>query len=149
MYTTVCDLGQSGSKGSCSGTRAALKWGTYTVSTGYTNVNTGQSNTANLVANYGNYKDSDGTVGVPAAQACADLVSGGKSDWYLPAKAELHVLSVNRAALGNTFLSGAYYWPSTEYASNYTWIEKASDGTQTNAAKYVLYSVRCVRKKSL
>jgi len=58
-----------------------------------------------------------------AAKVCLDLVSGGQSDWYLPAFDELNLLWQNRFNVGMTLstIGGAtllanwnYYWCSTE-----------------------------------
>jgi hypothetical protein len=57
-----------------------------------------------------------------AAKLCLDLVSGGQSDWYLPATDELSLLWDNRFNVNKTLstISGAttvsdfFYWSSTE-----------------------------------
>jgi uncharacterized protein (TIGR02145 family) len=54
-----------------------------------------------------------------AAQACADLVLNGYSDWFLPSWNELEQLDNNRTAIGG--FQNAYYWSSSEYNSNGAW----------------------------
>jgi hypothetical protein len=61
-----------------------------------------------------------------AAKLCLDLVSGGQSDWYLPAIDEINLLWSNRFNVNKTLItiSGAIelvisggYWSSTEYSA--------------------------------
>jgi hypothetical protein len=60
-----------------------LTWGAYAVTVGTSSVINGPTNTSTLAA-----------LGPPynAAIFCQDLVTGGYSDWYLPAQNELEVL---------------------------------------------------------
>ena len=62
---------------------AAKKWGTYGVTTGFTSVINGPTNSAGEAALGAAYQ---------AAKFCEDLNIGDYSDWYLPAKNELEVL---------------------------------------------------------
>ena len=148
MYTTPCDIGMTGTHNNCTGTRTTSMWGTYDVATGYTSTVTGESNTTNLVANYGSYDDGY-TIGVPAAQACADQTFGGHSDWYLPALDELHLFWIGTpAAIGGFDVSEIKrYWSSTEASAASAWVERFSDGSQYDYyTKRNLYIFRCVRK---
>ena len=67
-----------------------------------------------------------------AAKLCLDLISGGKSDWYLPSIQELNILwnnyyTVARALskiAGATQISNENYWSSTENSESgglYAW----------------------------
>lgn len=122
--------------------------------TGYTTTNqtstvTGQANTAALIG-----IDSNGDVGGVqphrAAQHCADLMAHGQSDWYLPARDELNVLWVNRAAIGGFDLSGSYpagwYRSSSENGNTNARLQNFGDGSQFSIWKDDAMSVRCVRK---
>lgn len=65
---------------------------------------------------------------------------GKKSDWYLPAKDELHAIWTygNRARLG---MSSNYYWSSSQFVPGpggdigAAWAEYFGSGTQTEGAK--------------
>jgi len=81
-----------------------------------------------------------------AAWACQQFNAGGYSDWYLPAKDQLHDLYVNQAAIGG--FATTYYWSSTEDGSapSYAWAQYlGSSGGQIQRAKSTSRSARCVR----
>ncbi len=146
MYTTPCDLGQTGTQKNCTGTRSTYKWGTNNKTTGYTSTITGEANTDGLVANYGSYNDGS-TVGVPVAQACADLSYGGNSDWYLLALNELDVLYTNKDAIGGLNTGGGgYYLSSSEYSNVNAWIKDFSSSSNSGYSKVIPIFVRCVRR---
>jgi len=154
MYAMPCDLGMSGTKGACTGTRSTYTWNDGSnnwVVTGYTSLTTGKVNTAGLVAL--------GTTTSPApyraARACASQTYGGHSDWYLPAQNELNMFWTSAGSTsagviltyGNSFdVSGTWYWTSSEYANSYAYIEQFSDGTEYSYNKNVAFPVRCVRR---
>ena len=148
LYVPRCDAGMAWSGASCTGGRSAIPWnngnGMGYPSTGATN-NNGAVNTATLIA-----IDADsGTAGVQphqAARYCADAIYNGKDDWYLPSKNELHIFVGNKDAIGNFDVSGLYYWSSSEQSQTYAWIERPSDGNQTNNLKYAGYAIRCARR---
>lgn len=106
---------------------------------------TGNQNTLDIV-------NGCGTVGI-AAEACASLVFGGYSDWYLPSLAELSKLYVNRVAIGGFTevqwdfgYTGSFYWSSTETGDpNYSMTVYFFDGTQPSFFKPVPWHVRAVR----
>ena len=88
----------------------------------------GPQNTADMVA------DGNATV-YPAAHFCNDLVIGGFSDWYMPAKNELEVCYYNlkpTTTLNNT-TTGANTNAVPSRASNYT----SGIPAQTSAAAFV------------
>ena len=87
----------------------------------------GPQNTADIVA------DGNSTV-YPAAHFCNDLVTGGYSDWYMPAKNELEVCYFNlKPDTGaNNTSSGINPNAVPARASNYT----AGNPAQTSAASF-------------
>lgn len=119
----------------------AVKWnnGAF-VATGATSDNNGQGNTTTILNAQG--------AGSYAAKICADLVLGGYSDWYLPAKWELEKMYLNRSAIGG--FTESYYWSSTEYApsgSGNAWFYCTLGGGYIHYGnKENTYAVRAVRK---
>ena len=87
----------------------------------------GPQNTADMVA------DGNSTV-YPAAHFCNDLVIGGFSDWYLPAKNEFQVCYYNLkpTTTNNNTSSGINANAVPARASNYT----AGDPAQTSSADF-------------
>lgn len=143
MYTTRCDVGQAWDGSTCTGTRTTKKWSySNTILTGVTNAVSGRTNTNNLYALNGTNADSP----YEAATFCQDLVINGQSDWYLPSSGEINVLYTSKAAIANFDISGTYYWSSTEYGNSNAWLQRFSDGSQSNTSKYYNYLVRCVRR---
>lgn len=146
MYTTPCDYGMSWSGSACTGTRSTKTWNngvTSTITTGYTSGITGLANTAGLSA----------LVNIESPYAavtyCDGLVANGKSDWYLPATDELNIIYLNRLAISNFDVSGAFYWSSTENSGNTAraMSVRFSDGTPMNTStKGGTAFVRCVRR---
>jgi hypothetical protein len=72
-----------------------------------------------------------------AAKFADDLVCGGKSDWFLPAKDELDIafnrLAQNRVAGNDTPIGGfnkGYYWTSSIYDFKTAWTQYFMDGQQ-------------------
>lgn len=101
----------------------------------------GYQNTLDIVAQAGN-------VGATCAAAyCADLTSGGQSDWYLPSISELkmlyEVVYLNLAVGGFT---DANYWSSSEYIPHFAWLQGFYSGYQGNNNKGTTYYVRPVRR---
>jgi hypothetical protein len=91
-----------------------------------------------------------------AAKLCLDLVTGGQSDWYLPAVDELSLLWHNRFIV-NKVLSGisgsellrtglADYWSSTEISNNSVYPFRFGPGDANgNGFKSMTYFVRAIR----
>ena len=100
-----------------------------------TALGTGNANTNTIVTNQG--------AGSYAAQLCADLVLNGYSDWYLPSKAELNKLYLNKNAVGG--FANTLYWSSTEYSNYYAWYQNFNLGTQNYFVKGYGYGVRAIR----
>jgi hypothetical protein len=89
----------------------------------------GRLNTQEIVAAFG--------ANSYAAKFADDLVCGGKSDWFLPAKDELDIafnrLAQNRVAGNDTPVGGfnkGYYWTSSIYDSKTAWTQYFMDGQQ-------------------
>ena len=98
-----------------------------TAATGADSVIDGPQNTADLVA------DGNATV-YPAAHFCNDLVIGGFSDWYMPAKNELEVCYYNLKPTtnDNNTSSGTNTNAVPSRGSNYT----TGTPAQTSAANF-------------
>jgi hypothetical protein len=89
-----------------------------------------------------------------ASALCLNSTNGGQSDWYLPSIDELSLLwhsrfNVNKSlsAIGGAtdLLISAYYWSSTEYATNDAWsVYFYSGNANANYKGYPTY-VRAVR----
>ncbi|MDD5053120.1 MAG: hypothetical protein PHO27_10355 [Sulfuricurvum sp.] len=123
----------------------AISWcvGTAYISTGATAtaIGNGNANTNAIISRQG--------AGSYAAQACADLVSGGYSDWYLPSSAELQLMYTNIAIYTGMNVA-TRYWTSSETTGDPTFgnalAVRWSDGVVTLVnKKNTLYSVRAVR----
>jgi hypothetical protein len=99
-----------------------------TATAGADSVIDGPQNTADIVA------DGNSTV-YPAGHFCNDLVIGGFSDWYMPAKNELEVCYFNLkpTTASNNTSSGINANAVPARASNYT----AGNPAQTTAADFV------------
>ena len=79
-----------------------------------------------------------------AKEACRALGKG----WRLPTKTELNILYKSRKEIGG--FTNIYYWSSSEYDLNDTWIQNFNYGNQHYSSKYYYnmnntYSVRAVR----
>ena len=98
-----------------------------TVTPGADSVINGPQNTTDMVA------DGNSTV-YPAAHFCNDLVTGGYSDWYMPAKNELEVCYYNlKPSTGsNNTSSGINANAVPARASNYT----SGTPAQTSATNF-------------
>jgi hypothetical protein len=88
-----------------------------------------------------------------ASALCLNSTIGGQSDWYLPSIQELNMLWNNYYTVarsltqisGATQLQPAYYWSSTENASNASWALAFDYGDAGNASKASAHCVRAVR----
>lgn len=111
---------------------ASIQWkDANTATTGADSVIDGPQNTADIVA------DGNSTV-YPAAHFCNNLVIGGFSDWYMPAKNELEICYYNLKpnTTSNTTSIGANPNAVPARASNYT----AGTPAQTSATDFRLPS---------
>jgi len=101
----------------------------------------GYQNTLDIVAQTGN------VAGTCAARYCADLVSGGQSDWYLPSISELQLIRnvvYNQMGVGS-FINGGY-WSSTESAANAAWYHSFHTALLDTQGKSQNQYVRPVRR---
>jgi hypothetical protein len=98
-----------------------------TATTGADSVIDGPQNTADMVA------DGNATV-YPAAHFCNDLVIGGYSDWYMPARNELEVCYYNLKpnTISNNTSSGINTNAVPSRGSNYT----AGNPARTSATNF-------------
>jgi hypothetical protein len=78
-----------------------------------------------------------------AAQACANLVLNGYSDWFLPSRSELQQLYTNRNAIGG--FQNDWYLSSSVVSSDGAWNFSFHDGYTYDYPKYLNYYVRAVR----
>lgn len=102
-----------------------------------TAIGTGQANTTFMMAQSG-YTGG-------AAQVCANYVSGGYSDWYLPSYGELQKLYLNRTAIA-PYSTGWSYWSSSERDTSSAWSVNFGSGALGSYSKsYVNILIRCTR----
>jgi prepilin-type N-terminal cleavage/methylation domain-containing protein len=132
------------------------QWGCYgqSVSPDATSTTDGATNTTNIINFHAGWSEPWTTLGEDSchednngevvARLCNNYMSGGYSDWYLPAINELETLYVNRAAI-KEFTTNSYR-SSTEENSDAAWIVNFGSGGQGYSFKYVPYHVRCVRR---
>jgi hypothetical protein len=106
---------------------ARKKWGTYAVTAGTTSVINGAANSATLAALGADYQ---------AAIFCEGLSSGGYTDWYLPAQAELNVayyfLKPGTTSNDTGYGSNAYAVSPQPVSTNFT----SGDPAQTSATNF-------------
>ena len=82
--------------------------------------------------------------GATYAAGLARAHAGGSySDWYLPSKAELNKLWLNRVAIGG--FASAHCWSSSEYNADVAWDQYFVVGDQGSHNKYATSRVRAVR----
>lgn len=119
-----------------------MHWGSYGISRGVTNGNTGRSNT-NTLAGFG-------AAAHPVAHYCNTLTAHGRSDWYLPSRYELHQIMQNADAIGNFIdQTSLWYWSSTEFNSDHAYINKPTLNPNAYTGKSDTNPrSRCVRKGS-
>ena len=109
--------------------QSTLQWkNANTATTGADDVLNGPQNTTDMV------NDGNSTV-YPAAHFCNDLVTGGYSDWYMPAKNELEICYFNLkpTTTTNNTSAGINANAVPARASNYT----SGTPAQTTAAAFI------------
>ena len=89
-----------------------------------TAIGTGEQNTTDIVDPVNGCQ----TAGI-AARLAHDLVLGGQSDWFLPAKDELNQMYIQKTP-SDGFTTGRY-WTSTQYDRQNAWNQKFEDGNQS------------------
>ena len=120
----------------------AIWWGGYMTDVGATNtfIGSGNANTEVIVSALTSYDT--------AASLCSNLVSGGKSDWFLPSKDELKMIYTNLIVPGKMGLTSDKYWSSSQYISTpsaHAYTLQFSDGYDSGWRKDLTASVRAVR----
>jgi hypothetical protein len=113
---------------------ASTSYQTQSISGTGTDIGTGRKNTVTILAT---------DVAAPAALACKNLATGGKTDWFLPSKDELAKLYENRDSVGISVLES--YWSSSAFSSSLAWSQYFSSGSQNYNNKGSNYRVRAVR----
>ncbi len=116
-----------------------MQWGcsaTSIVGTGI-GIGTGASNTAKIMAGCA-------TPGI-AARSAANLTSGGRSDWFLPSRAELNLMYTNLYGAGVGGFARNVYWSSSEHNAYHAWYQYFFIGDQDALSKYRTFYVRPIR----
>src|SRR5688500_673932 len=113
----------------------SIQWGCSGIFIGGTStaLGSGQSNTTAII---------NGCVFNSAAKICNDLVLNNYTDWYLPSKDELNILSLNQVEIGG--FTATFYWSSSEDTSVTAWGEHFG-GAQNSFGKSNSYRVRAIR----
>jgi len=102
-----------------------------------TDLGTGSANTTLII-------DIQGATATDYAAGLARAYTGGGySDWYFPSKDELNKLYLSKNLIGG--FASAYYWSSSEDASNLAWVQHFSNGYQGYDNKIYTNRVRAVR----
>ena len=99
-------------------------WGTdgyNIVGAGGRTIGTGPQNTIDIV--------NGDPLSNTAADLCANLVLNGYNDWFLPSRDELNAMYQHRTEIGG--FSTEYYWSSSEYDSDYPYVQYFYNGDQT------------------
>ena len=121
---------------------AGIQWynGTYLITGAIkTGLGTGSFNSTSIILEQGE-TSTDYAAGLARAYD-----GGGYHDWYLPSKAELNQLYLNREIIGN-FKISSYYWSSSEYDVDQSWNQYFGTGYQGKPEKWLTDDrVRAVR----
>lgn len=129
--------------------QSSIRWDNgiseYTGATG-TAIGTGSANTDAIINEQGPTETSY------AAGLARANTGGGYNDWFLPSKAELNKMRLERetinttaSANGGSNFSNNWYWSSTENDTDNAWIQHLSDGGTQVLDKSYSVSVRAVR----
>jgi hypothetical protein len=99
----------------------------------------GAANTANIVAGCP-------TIGI-AAEYCSGITIGTHDDWYLPSKDEMIIMNTNKSVLNLITTFDTYYWTSTQYDSDYAYIQSFYSGGISNVYNFkdINFKVRPIR----
>lgn len=115
-----------------------------------TSIGTDDVSTESHIDGWLNANNRSGTItDFPAFDLCVSNTYHAKSDWYLPARAELDVLWRNQAAINanaTETLTGSDHWSSTQDGTDYAWILYMGGAQQYSVLKTDTKDVRCVRR---
>ncbi len=141
----VYDNGQHGLIAATADQSAGTKW----TGGGYTNtraradgVGAGKANTAIIIANQG-FEDEVTFAAFICNNYSVTLGGVTYGDWYLPSRFELHLLYLNRSAVGG--FAGLYYWSSSEQNNSTAFVEHFGIEDQSFDQKISTYHVRAIR----
>ena len=87
----------------------------------------------------------------PAALACDNYMGGGHNDWFLPSIKELDEMykKIGPGAAGANNNIGNFeawfYWSSSEFSGDNTWVQNFVNGSQPVGQKNNGYRVRAIR----
>ncbi|NCB20262.1 MAG: DUF1566 domain-containing protein, partial [Bacteroidia bacterium] len=113
-----------------------------------TAIGTGESNTAKIVAKFGNAEPYEKKNDY-AAKICSNLVVTKDGvvydDWFLPSKGELDLMYQNLKKNNLGGFSGDLYWSSSGGDAFYAWYQYFYDGAQDFYGRYNEDRVRPVR----
>jgi hypothetical protein len=98
-------------------------------------IGTGAKNSTNMLA----------VSGTGAAKLATDYRGGTLSDWYLPSKAELKQLSVERGRFPAGSFTAGGYWTSSQSSSSRSWITTMTTQAQIDRPKGNSQYVRPIR----
>ena len=82
----------------------------------------------------------------PAASACASATHGGRADWFLPSRDELHELFIQKNLFDNlsTVTPPTNYWTSNQFDDEFVYAENFNTGVK-NTYQNNQFNVRAVR----
>ncbi|MCL2801502.1 MAG: hypothetical protein FWD28_07090 [Treponema sp.] len=108
-----------------------------------TGVGTGKRNTQ-LIVELMNRRGVRDT----AAQLCLSLDFNGFTDWFLPSRDELTLISRHLTSrnIGGFSIDRSYYWSSSQFNSNNAFFQVLSVPTNAFDSKLKIYLVRAVRQ---
>ena len=98
----------------------------------------GQANQAWIVANKSPLSAYE------AFSLCENLTRHSHTDWYLPSRAELDLLYMNKSSISS--LTENFTWSSTNDSTTNAWFEQIDSGTPVPGAKDTPIAVRCMRR---
>jgi hypothetical protein len=84
------------------------------------------------------------SLGNSAARICRNYIGGGKTDWFLPSKAEIIKL-YDLAVSGIYVITSDKYWSSSEIDANNAWVMDFTHDTQITVLKSTACKVHAIR----